>query len=121
MVDLEAHRTITGGGERLESEADDAEDVRVGNVPPALLDRARNAALIEAEARFLKRKEKALARLDAHAAGEEQRLVESAFAGGAPRKLVEAALGAVRQHRKVTAGAIERVVLVLDAAALVVP
>ncbi len=121
MVDLEAHRTITGGGERLESEADDAEDVRVGNVPPALLDRARNAALIEAEARFLKRKEKALARLDAHAAGEEQRLVESAFAGGAPRKLVEAALGAVRQHRKVTAGAIERVTLVLDAAALVVP
>jgi ATP-dependent helicase HepA len=121
MVDLEAHRTITGGGDRLETEADDAEDVRVGAVPPALLDRARNAAQAEAEARLEKRKEKAVARLDAHAAAEEQRLIEAAFAGGAAKKLVEAALGAIRQHRKVTAGSIERVTLELDAAALVVP
>jgi ATP-dependent helicase HepA len=121
LIDLEAHRLIVGGGDRLESEIDDAEDARVGAVPPALLERARNAIQAEAEARFEKRREKALARLDAHAAGEEQRLIEAAFAGGAPKKQVEAALGAIRQHRKVTAGAIERVTLALDAVALVVP
>ncbi len=121
LLDLEAHRLITGGGDRLESEADDAEDARVGAVPPALLERVHSAAQAEAEARLVKRKEKALARLDAHASGEEQRLVEAAFAGGAGKKQVEAALGAIRQHRKVTAGAIERVTLALDAVALVVP
>ena len=121
MVDLEAHRLLLGGGDRLEAEADEAEDVRVGNVPTALLDRARGAAQTEAEGRLEKRKEKALARLDAHAAGEEQRLIEAAFAGGSAKKVVEAALGAVRQHRKVTAASIERVGLELDAVALVVP
>jgi len=121
MVDLEAGRIVNGAADRLETEADDAEDVRVGAVPAALLERARNAALAEAEARLEKRKEKALARLDAHAAAEEQRLVEAAFAGGAARKLVEAALAAVRQHRKVTAASLGRVGLELDAAALVVP
>jgi ATP-dependent helicase HepA len=121
MVDLEAHRLITGGADRLEAEADEVEDVRVGAVPPALLERARDAALAEAEARLGKRKEKALARLDAHAAGEEQRLIEAAFAGGAPKKAVEAALAAIRQHHKVTAASIGRVGIALDAAALVVP
>ena len=121
LVDLEAHRTISGGGDRLEAEIDDAEDARVGAVPPALLERARNAAQAKAEARLVKRKEKALARLDAHATGEEQRLIEAAFAGGAAEKQVEAALGAIRQHRKVTASSLERVSLSLDAVALVVP
>jgi ATP-dependent helicase HepA len=121
LVDLEAHRTITGGGDRLEAEVDDAEDARVGAVPPALLERARAAAQDEAEAQLGKRKAKALSRLDAHASGEEQRLVEAAFAGGASKKSVEAALGAIRQHRKVTASSLERVSLALDAVALVVP
>ena len=121
MVDLDAHRLITGGGDRLEAEADEAEDVRVGSVPPALLERARETAQTEAESRLGKRKKEALARLDAHASGEEQRLIEAAFAGGTGKKLVEAALGAVRQHRRVTAASLERVSLALDAVALIVP
>jgi ATP-dependent helicase HepA len=121
LVDLEAHRVITGGGDRLEAEADEADDIRVGAVPPALLERARDAAQAEAESRLRKRKEKALARLDAHATGEEQRLVEAAFAGSTGKKSVEAALAAVRQHLKVTSAALERVSLALDAAAVIVP
>ena len=121
LVDLESHRLFNGGGDRLEAEADEAEDVRVGQVPPALLERAREAAETEAASRLRRRKEQALARLDAHATGEEQRLIEAAFAGGAAKKAVEAALAAIRQHRKVTAASLDRVSLALDAAALVVP
>ncbi|MGB8931543.1 MAG: hypothetical protein WCC48_09895, partial [Anaeromyxobacteraceae bacterium] len=63
----------------------------------------------------------ALARLGALAEAEEERLAVSWATGAAKKKAVEAAIVAVHQHREVTARAIERVRLELDATALLLP
>ena len=47
--------------------------------------------------------------------------MEAAFAGGASREAVEAALGALRQHREVVGRALDRAKLGLDTVAVVVP
>jgi ATP-dependent helicase HepA len=122
VVDLEAgHRPLPDLAERLEAEVDELEDAKVGPAPAALLEAARAAAEREAGAALARRKEDALRRLEAHALAEEERLVEAAFQGGAPREAIDVALGALRQHREVVGRAIERARLDLDALAVVVP
>ncbi len=122
LVDLEAgHRYVPGAAQRLEDEIEDVADARVGAAPGPVVDAARAAAEREAGQVLARRREEALALLLAHAEAEEERLIESAFQGGAPRGRIEAALNLLRQHRDVVAKAIERVKLELDAAALVVP
>ena len=112
MVDLEARRLIAGGGDRLEAEADEAEDVRVGARArrPCWSGPARPPQA-EAEARLAQAQGEGAGPARRPRRGEEQRLIEAAFAGGAGKKAVEAALAAVRQHRKVTAASLERVAL----------
>ena len=56
----------------------------------------------------------------AHGDAEEDRLVEAAFQGGAPRERIEGALALLRHHQDVVGKAIARVKLELDAVALVV-
>jgi ATP-dependent helicase HepA len=122
LVDLDTgHRTLSGGAARLEGEIDELEGARVGGAPPDLLEAARAAAEREASAILARRVEEAKGLLLAHADGEEERLVEAGFHGGAPRARVEAALGILRQHREVVEKAIGRAKLELDAVALVVP
>jgi ATP-dependent helicase HepA len=122
MVDLEAgHRLVTGGAARIEEEIEDAQAARVGGAPPALLEAARAAAEREAGTILARRVEEAKALLAAHADGEEERLVEAGFQGGAARPRVESALAVLRQHREVVEKAIGRVRLELDAVAIVVP
>jgi ATP-dependent helicase HepA len=121
-VDLEAgHRLVPGAAARLEQEIEDAEGARVGGAPPALLQAARAAAEREALAVLARRVEEAKGLLGAHADGEEERLVEAGFQGGAPRPRVESALAVLRQHRGVVEKALGRARLELDAVALVVP
>ncbi len=122
LVDLDGgHRPVPGAAARLEAEAEDAPSAKVGAAPPALLEAARAAAEAEASAVLARRVAEAGGLLLAHADAEQERLVESAFQGGAPRARVEAALGLVREHHDVVAKAIGRVKLELDAVALVVP
>jgi ATP-dependent helicase HepA len=121
-VDLEAgHRPVPGAAERLEQELEDAEAARLGGAPPALLEAARAAAEREALVVLGRRLEEAKGLLAAHADGEEERLVEAGFQGGAPRARVESALAVLRQHRQVVEKAIGRAKLDLDAVALIVP
>lgn len=115
------HAAVPGAAARLEEELEGAEGARVGAAPPALLEAARAAAEREAGAILARRAEEARALLRAHADGEEERLVEAAFHGGAARERVERALAVLRQHEEVVAKAIGRVKLELDAVALVVP
>ena len=120
-VDLaDVSRLLPGIAEAVEEE-DGAEEARVGPVPPALLEAARRSAEEEAQAELARRRGDALAVLAAHAEAEEERLVMAAFRGGADRAAVDAALAALRQHRAATEGALSRVRLELDAAAVVVP
>jgi ATP-dependent helicase HepA len=121
LIDLDGNRPVRGGAVRLEGEIDEAEGARVGGAPKALLDAARAAAEKEAGAILARRVEEAKAMLLAHAEGEEERLIESSFQGGAPRKRVDAALAVLRQHRDVVEKSIGRAKLELDAVALVVP
>jgi ATP-dependent helicase HepA len=122
LVELEqGDRVVRGGAERLEAEIEEAGDAKVGPAPRTLLEAARATAQREAEALLARRKEDALERLVAHALAEEERLVEAALAGGAPTEAVESAIAVLRQHRDVTAKAIERARLDLDSAAVVVP
>ena len=121
MADLETGRLVTAGAERLEAEAEGAEDAKVGPVPPAPLEAAKAAAERAAEAELERRKEAALTRLVEHAQSEEDRLIEAGFAGGADREAIDFALTRLRQHRDVTAASIDRVKLGLDAVAVVVP
>ncbi|HYG68427.1 MAG TPA: helicase, partial [Anaeromyxobacteraceae bacterium] len=122
MVDLETgHRVVPGAAERLEEEAESVGDARLGAAPPALLEAALAAARKEADAILARRKEEALEALDAHYQGEEMRLVEAGFGGGASRAAIEAALHALRHHREVTGRALDRLKLGLEAAAVVVP
>jgi ATP-dependent helicase HepA len=122
LVDLEVgHRVVSGGAARLEEEIEDAEGARVGGAPPALLEAARGAAEREAATILARRIEEAKGLLAAHADGEEERLVEAGFLGGAPRARVERALTVLRQHRQVVEKAIGRAKLELDAVALIVP
>jgi ATP-dependent helicase HepA len=122
MVELEAgHRVVAEGAHRLEDEIEEVQDAKVGPPPAALLDAARSAAEREAQAILERRKEAAQEALATHADSEEERLVEAAFQGGAPRERIESALAVLRQHREVVSRAIERVKLELDAAAVVVP
>jgi ATP-dependent helicase HepA len=121
-VDLDAgHKPLARGGQRVETAADDLEDARIGPAPAALLESAEAAARREAEAQLARRKKAALARLDEQAEAEEERLAVSWATGAAKPKAVEAAIAAVHQHREVTARAIERAKLELDAAALLLP
>jgi ATP-dependent helicase HepA len=109
LVDLDAgHRALAGGASRLEEEIDELEGARVGGAPPDLLEAARAAAEREARAILARRVEEAKGLLLAHADGEEERLIEAGFHGGAPRARVEAALGILRQHREVVEKAIGR-------------
>jgi ATP-dependent helicase HepA len=122
MVELEApFREVKGGATRLEEESEDLADARVGPAPEAQLAGARDAALALAGAELARRIGEARARLDRHAEAEEERLVESAFLGGAARDRVDAALAALRSHREVVGRSIERAALGQDALALVVP
>jgi ATP-dependent helicase HepA len=122
MVELEgAHRVVPGAAARLEEEAEDAADAKVGPAPAAVLEAARSAAEKEALAVLARREEEAKGLLLAHSDAEEERLVQAAFQGGAPRARVDAALAALRQHGEIVAKAISRVKLELDAVALVVP
>jgi ATP-dependent helicase HepA len=121
MADLETARLVTAGAERLEAEADGAEDAKVGGVPAAPLEAARAAAEKAAEAELERRKEAALTRLVLEAQAEEDRLIEAGFAGGADREAIDRALARLRQHRDVTAASVEKVKLGLDAVAVVVP
>ena len=122
MVDLEAgHRHLPGSAQRLEDEIEDVTDARVGAAPGGVLETALAAAEREAGQILARRREEALGLLLAHAEGEEERLIEAAFQGGAPRERIDGALGLLRNHRDVVAKSIERVKLELDAAALVIP
>ncbi|MFT3914229.1 MAG: SNF2-related protein [Anaeromyxobacteraceae bacterium] len=122
MVDLEApHAEVKGGAARLEEEAEGLEDARTGPAPAAVLAAAIAAAEARARAELARRVEDAQARLLAHASGEEERLVESAFLGGAPPARIENALVTLRHHREVVGKAIARAALGVDALALVVP
>jgi ATP-dependent helicase HepA len=121
MADLEAARLLAGGAARLEEELESAEDAKVGPVPQAALEAALTTLEREATAELERRKEAALTRLVTQAALEEERLIEAAFAGGADRDTIDSALIRLRQHRDITAGSIQKVRLVLDAAAVVVP
>jgi ATP-dependent helicase HepA len=122
MVDLETgHRVLPGAAQRLEEEAEAVGDARMGPAPHALLEAALAAARKEAEAVLARRKAEALEALDAHFEGEEMRLVEAGFGGGAARGAIEAALYALRHHREVTGKALDRLKLGLDAAAVLVP
>jgi ATP-dependent helicase HepA len=122
LVDLEAgHRAVSGGAARLEEQIDELEGARVGGAPPELLEGARAAAEREAGAILARRVEEAKGLLASHADGEEERLVEAGFQGGAPRGRVESALGVLRHHREVVEKAIGRARLELDAVALVLP
>jgi ATP-dependent helicase HepA len=122
LVDLApGHRVVAGGAERLEAEIGEAEETRPGPAPAGPLASAR-AAAVEKAARVLDaRKQEAVERLVAHALAEEERLVESTRVGGAPGEAVEAAVESLRRHRDVTALAVERARLDLDAVALVLP
>jgi ATP-dependent helicase HepA len=121
-VDLEAgHRPIPRAAQRVETAGEELDDARVGPAPAALLQEAEQSARREAEAQLAKRKQEAHRRLEAQAEAEEERLSVSFATGAAKRKAVEGAIAAVRQHRDVTAKAIERARLELDAAALLVP
>ncbi len=122
MVDLEAgHRPLPGAAQRLEDELDEVADARVGAAPAGVLETALASAEREAGLILARRREEALALLLAHAEAEEERLIESAFQGGAPRERIDGALAVLRHHRDVVSKSIERVRLELDAAALVVP
>jgi len=116
-----AHEILPGGGTALEEEIEDAVDAGVGPAPIALLQAAREAAEGEARAILAGRLEEAKERLLAHAAAEEERLVEATLEGGASRKRVEAALALLRQHHEVVEKAIGRAKLEIDAVALLVP
>ncbi len=107
--------------ERLEADLESIDDARVEPPPASLVESAAGAAAREAERVLGRRREQALARLDAHAEAEEERLSDAALAGGASKKAVGAALSALRAHRAATRKALEAVSLELDAAALVVP
>jgi len=121
-VDLDAgHKPIARGGERVETSAEDLGEARVGAPPAALLQSAEESARAEAERILQRRKKAALEQLEAQAEAEEERLAVSWATGAAGKRAVEAAIAAVQQHRDVTARAIERARLELDAAALLVP
>lgn len=122
LVDLEgAHRAVPGGAARLEDEADDAPDAKVGPAPAAELRAALAAAEKEALVVLARREDEAGGLLLAHGDAEEERLVEAAFRGGASRERVDAALALLRQHQDVIGKAISRAKLELDAVAVVVP
>jgi ATP-dependent helicase HepA len=121
-VELEgAHRLATGAAARLEEAIEGAADAKVGPAPAAALEAARAAAEKEALVVLGRREEEAKALLLSHVDAEEERLVQAAFQGGAPRARVDAALAVLRQHREVVAAAIGRAKLELDAVAVVVP
>jgi ATP-dependent helicase HepA len=121
-VDLDAgHKVVPRAAQRVETVADDMEEARVGPAPAALLQAAEESARREAEAQLARRKAAALERLAAHADEEEERLAVSWATGAARKSAVRSAIAAVHQHREVTAKAIERASLELDAAALLVP
>ena len=121
FLELEANEPRPALAQRLEDEIEDAGDARVGPAPATLIEGARTAAQRQAEAVLARRKEEGKARLEAHAAAEEERLVEAGLGGGADRDTIAAALALLRSHREVVGKAIERARLELDAAALVVP
>jgi ATP-dependent helicase HepA len=122
VVELEpGHRVLTAAAARLEDDVEEARDAKVGPAPAALLEAARAAAEAEARVVLARRDEEARALLQSHADGEEERLVEAAFQGGAPRARVEGALQLLRHHHDVVAKAISRVKLELDAVAVIVP
>jgi len=120
-VDLDAgHKVVTKAAQRIET-ADDLDEARVGPAPVALLQAAEEEARKEAERLLARRKEEALKRLAVQAEVEEERLAVSWATGAARKKVVQEAIASVHQHRDVTAKAIERARLELDAAALLVP
>ncbi|ABS24823.1 type III restriction protein res subunit [Anaeromyxobacter sp. Fw109-5] len=122
LVELEpGHRHVAGGAQRVEDEIEGVQDAKVGPAPAALLQAAREAAEKEALEILARRREEAHELLAFHADYEEERLIESAFQGGAPRARIEAALLVLRQHREVVGRAIDKAKLELDAAAVVVP
>ncbi|HET7754121.1 MAG TPA: SNF2-related protein [Anaeromyxobacteraceae bacterium] len=120
-VDLATARVAPGLAEKVEPALEDAADVRVGAPAADVLEAARRSALGHARGVLDGRRKEALSRLEAHAEQEEERLVAAAFAGGASRDAVDAALHALRAHRTATEEALRAVDLELDAAAIVVP
>ena len=121
VVDLaEGNVTLPGLADAIEDE-EGTEEARMGPAPAGLLEGARRAAEQHAQALLEKRREGALAALEAHAEAEEERLVTAAFRGGTSREAVDGALSALRRQLVATENALKRVRLELDAAALVVP
>jgi hypothetical protein len=122
MVDLSpGHRVVPAGGARLDAEIDNPLEVRVAPPPFSVLEAAREVAEQEAGEELDRLREEAVERLRAHALSEEERLVESGFAGGAGREAIDTALTALRAHRNAMEAALGEVTLELDASALVVP
>ncbi len=122
LVDLGAsHVVVEGGATRLEDAIDRARDARGAPPPATVVDPAAAAAEKEARAELARRVSRAVKKLAAHAAAEEQRLLASARVGGAPREAIETALIGVLLHRELVEEALRKVDLELDAAAVVLP
>ena len=100
---------------------EDPAEARVGPVPRPMIEAAHRASEEAARELLSARRDAARERLQEHATAEEERLVVSAFQGGAARETVDAALGALRAHRAAIEDALRRVRLELDAAAVVLP
>jgi ATP-dependent helicase HepA len=122
LVDLgPGHAAVDGGASRLEEAAESARDARGAPPPAAAVKAAAAAAEKAARAELSRRVARAVKKLSAHAAAEEDRLVSSARQGGAARKDVERALVAVLLHKDLVEEALRQVDLELDAAAVAVP
>ncbi len=122
LVDLAAgHAVVDGGATRLEEAVDSARDARGAPPPADVIEPAAAAGEKAARAALARRVERATKRLTAHADAEEERLVDSARQGGAPREAVERALVALYLHRELVEEALRKVDLDLDAAAVVLP
>jgi ATP-dependent helicase HepA len=122
LVDLGAsHAVVEGGAERLEDAVESARDARAAPPPPEVVEAAAGAADRHARALLERRIVLAVKKLEAHARAEEERLLEAARQGGAPRSAVEKALVQLLLHREAVEVALGKCRLELDAAAVVVP
>jgi ATP-dependent helicase HepA len=122
LADLGAsHAVVEGGAERLEDAVESARDARAAPPPPEVVEAAAGAAERHARALLERRIVLAVKKLEAHARAEEERLLEAARQGGAPRSAVEKALVQLLLHREAVEVALGKCRLELDAAAVVVP
>jgi ATP-dependent helicase HepA len=122
LVELGAgHAVVDGGAERLEDAVEGARDARGAPPPADVVEGAAGAGERAARAQLERRVALAVKKLEAHARAEEERLLEAARQGGAPRSAVEKALVQLLLHREAVEVALRKARLELDAAAVVVP